>query len=50
MEKIDDDLLIEAYIKAVELNLERDFISILEQELKRREIVITHNLKPETVY
>ncbi|PES93501.1 sporulation histidine kinase inhibitor Sda [Priestia megaterium] len=36
MKKITDQLLIESYFKAIELDLDKDFILILEEELKRR--------------
>ena len=36
MKKITDQLLIESYFKAIELNLDKDFILVLEEELKRR--------------
>lgn len=36
MKKITDQLLIESYFKAIELDLDKDFILVLEEELKRR--------------
>jgi len=36
MNKITDQLLIESYFKAIELDLDKDFILVLEEELKRR--------------
>ncbi|MDN3233356.1 sporulation histidine kinase inhibitor Sda [Priestia megaterium] len=36
MKKIIDQLLIESYFKAIELDLDKDFILVLEEELKRR--------------
>lgn len=37
--RLTDDKLIEAYKDAVELNLEKDFIKMLEEEMKLREII-----------
>jgi len=36
MKKITDQLLIESYFKEIELDLDKDFILVLEEELKRR--------------
>ena len=36
MKRINDELLLELYIKALKLNLDKDFILILEKELERR--------------
>lgn len=36
MEKLSDDLLIESYVKARELQLNREFIHLIEQEIHRR--------------
>ncbi|MEH7590871.1 sporulation histidine kinase inhibitor Sda [Priestia megaterium] len=36
MKKITDQLLIESYFKAIELDLDKDFILVLEEELKKR--------------
>jgi developmental checkpoint coupling sporulation initiation to replication initiation len=36
MEKLNDQTLLASYFKAIELNLDKDFILILEEELKRR--------------
>ena len=38
MEIISDDFLVEVYNKAIELNLSRDFILLLENELKKRKL------------
>lgn len=38
--RLDDKDLIETFLRAVELELEKDFISILEAEIKRRAINI----------
>ncbi|WP_176586061.1 sporulation histidine kinase inhibitor Sda [Priestia megaterium] len=36
MEKLNDQTLLTSYSKAIELKLDKDFILILEEELKRR--------------
>lgn len=36
MKRLDDDLLIEVYVKAKHLRLEEEFIAIVEQEMVRR--------------
>jgi developmental checkpoint coupling sporulation initiation to replication initiation len=36
MKKLNDQLLIDSYLKAIELDLEKNFILVLEEELKRR--------------
>jgi developmental checkpoint coupling sporulation initiation to replication initiation len=38
MEKMTDELLIETYDKALKLDSDKDFIQLLEQELKRRNL------------
>lgn len=38
MENIPDDLLIESYIKARKYNLGDDFINLIENEMKRRNL------------
>jgi developmental checkpoint coupling sporulation initiation to replication initiation len=38
MNKLSDELLIEAYQKAVELNLSPDFIRLVEAEIHRRSL------------
>lgn len=38
LSKLDGKDLVEIYIMAVNMNLEKDFISILEYEMKRRGI------------
>ncbi|KKK33122.1 sporulation protein [Mesobacillus campisalis] len=38
MRKLSDELLIESYYKAVELNLNTDFIRLIETEIKRRSL------------
>ena len=36
MEKLNNQTLLASYFKAIELNLDKDFILILGEELKRR--------------
>ncbi|WHY15779.1 sporulation histidine kinase inhibitor Sda [Peribacillus frigoritolerans] len=36
MKKLNDQLLIDSYLKAIELDLEKKFILVLEEELKIR--------------
>ncbi|MFJ7513273.1 sporulation histidine kinase inhibitor Sda [Peribacillus simplex] len=36
MKKLNDQLLIDSYLKAIELDLNKNFILVLEEELKRR--------------
>lgn len=36
MEQLSDELLIESYIKAIQLALSPDFIALLEAEIKKR--------------
>jgi developmental checkpoint coupling sporulation initiation to replication initiation len=38
MRKLSDDLLIESYFKARELNLSPDFITLIESEIHRRSL------------
>lgn len=38
MKKLSDELLIECYQKALELNLENDFIRLIEKELRQRSL------------
>lgn len=40
MECLSDSLLLEAYKKAKELQLNKDFIHLIEQEIERRAIKI----------
>ncbi|MRH43050.1 sporulation histidine kinase inhibitor Sda [Aquibacillus halophilus] len=39
MEHLSDDLLIESYYKATELELSREFILLIEKELQRRSLL-----------
>lgn len=41
MECLSDSLLLEAYQKAKELQLNDDFIQLIEQEIERRAIKVT---------
>ncbi len=43
MRKLSDELLIESYFKARELNLSLDFIRLIETEIHRRSL--SHKLK-----
>ncbi|USK76657.1 sporulation histidine kinase inhibitor Sda [Peribacillus frigoritolerans] len=36
MKKLNDQLLIDSYLKAIELDLEKKIILVLEEELKKR--------------
>ncbi|MFC3041600.1 sporulation histidine kinase inhibitor Sda [Virgibacillus xinjiangensis] len=38
MQHLSDELLIHAYEKALSMNLDGDFISLLEEELERRQL------------
>ncbi|WP_027724646.1 sporulation histidine kinase inhibitor Sda [Tuberibacillus calidus] len=38
MDKLSDELLIESYYKAKELQLSTDFINLIEQEIRRRSL------------
>ncbi|ATV02762.1 sporulation histidine kinase inhibitor Sda [Bacillus velezensis] len=38
MRKLSDELLIESYFKANEMNLSREFIELIESEIKRRSL------------
>ncbi|MDQ0156040.1 sporulation histidine kinase inhibitor Sda [Robertmurraya andreesenii] len=43
MRKLSDDLLLESYFKAKELNLSSDFILLIETEIHRR--ALSHKIK-----
>lgn len=43
MRQLSDDLLIETYEKARELNLSDDFLSLIQQELERRSMKDKHS-------
>ncbi|AIE60822.1 sporulation histidine kinase inhibitor Sda [Bacillus methanolicus] len=43
MHRLSDELLIESYYKALELNLSQDFIRLIEKEIKRRSL--SHKIK-----
>ncbi|WLR53274.1 sporulation histidine kinase inhibitor Sda [Bacillus tianshenii] len=38
MQKLSDDLLIESYLKAIELRLSPEFILLIEQEIEQRSL------------
>ncbi|MBD1382067.1 sporulation histidine kinase inhibitor Sda [Metabacillus arenae] len=38
MKKLSDELLIESYYKATELELSQDFIDLIKSEIKRRSL------------
>lgn len=38
MRDLSNQLLIEAYDKAIELNLQKDFIQLIEREMKKRNL------------
>lgn len=42
MEELSNILLTEAYEKAIELNLDNDFIQLIEEELTRRNTMAEH--------
>ncbi|MEI3605139.1 sporulation histidine kinase inhibitor Sda [Pseudogracilibacillus sp. SE30717A] len=44
MNNLDDRLLVHAYLKAKELNLESEFISLLEKELNKRGLIVSDDL------
>ncbi|MGO4887266.1 sporulation histidine kinase inhibitor Sda [Anaerobacillus sp. MEB173] len=39
MKNLSDELLIETYFKAIELNLNKDFLELLKKELQRRSLM-----------
>ncbi|HEU5140644.1 MAG TPA: sporulation histidine kinase inhibitor Sda [Bacillales bacterium] len=41
MDKLSDRLLMEAYFKALELELAKDFITIIKKEMERRRLFRT---------
>lgn len=43
MNNLSDDLLIESYFKAVDLNLSHEFIALIKKEIERRSL--THKIK-----
>lgn len=46
MEHLSDELLLESYYKANELNLSSDFILLIKKEIQRR--CLTHKIKYAT--
>lgn len=47
MEQLPDDLLLSAYLRAVELQLEEEFLRILEDHLSERNIDVQSTLHAE---
>lgn len=47
MDRLSDQLLLEAYEKALELNLSDDFIALIKDELIERELFISSELNQE---
>lgn len=45
MEHLSDELLLESYQKANELNLSPDFINLIKQEISRRSLWMGKNVK-----
>lgn len=48
MHELPDDLLIKSYHKAVDLNLNPQFIHLLEKEIQKRSLSIASHLKNRT--
>jgi developmental checkpoint coupling sporulation initiation to replication initiation len=44
MKTLDDEVLVETYLKAVDLGLDQEFILLLYEEIKRRELEIRDGL------
>ncbi|MFT8362063.1 MAG: sporulation histidine kinase inhibitor Sda [Sporolactobacillus sp.] len=42
MENIPDDLLIESYLKARQYKLNDEFIHLIEDEMRRRNLTVSH--------
>jgi len=40
MKSMSDEILIDSYLKARELNLNKDFLSLLEEEIERRNLTV----------
>lgn len=49
MEYLSDELLIESYFKANELNLSPDFLALIEEEIQRRNLTYQLNSLKETI-
>lgn len=45
MQHLSDALLLESYLKAQELDLSSDFISLIEEELRRRQVELATNVE-----
>ncbi|SFE28233.1 sporulation histidine kinase inhibitor Sda [Alteribacillus iranensis] len=48
MEQLSDDLLVEAYEKAIQLELEDDFVTLIEKELRKRSLLMG-NYRPVSI-
>ncbi|WP_418314567.1 sporulation histidine kinase inhibitor Sda [Salicibibacter kimchii] len=44
MRNLSDEMLIEAYERALHLNLNDDFIAIIQSEMERRSLTVTQSL------
>ncbi|QDI92909.1 sporulation histidine kinase inhibitor Sda [Salicibibacter halophilus] len=44
MRNLSDEMLIEAYERALTLNLNDDFIAIIQSEMERRSLTVTQSL------
>ncbi|QQK75789.1 sporulation histidine kinase inhibitor Sda [Salicibibacter cibarius] len=44
MRNLSDEMLIEAYERALKLNLNDDFIAIIQSEMERRALTVTQSL------
>ncbi|MNI51119.1 Sporulation inhibitor sda [compost metagenome] len=47
MKVINDEALIDSYFKALDLQLEMDFVELLLTEIKRRELKLEHYVRQE---
>lgn len=43
MRMLSDELLLESYYKAIDLNLEENFIELLQREIENRGIIVKEN-------
>jgi len=43
---LSDELLLESYKKALEMDLDKLFIKLLEQEIKKRNLILKHKNSP----
>ncbi|WP_425433658.1 sporulation histidine kinase inhibitor Sda [Natribacillus halophilus] len=44
MRNLSDEMLIEAYERALSLNLSDDFIAVIQSEMERRALTVTESL------